>query len=243
MKKRFPALRVNPALPPAEYDRATIAKVKGRCRMLENGCWEFLGNRNQQGYGFTSYRGQSWPAHRLMLTLAKGPIPPKHKACHTCDFPPCCNPDHLFSATQKANGEDMAAKRRSAKHQNTACPRGHVYAENARIDPKTGWRQCRVCQRAKCRMDTGWPEDLAFSAPKRQGHAPKDMKRVARRPRRDRMICASGHRIEGDNAARKTNGGVQCRICYNASAFRNRAAKGLAVAKTTSGNPLLDGGK
>lgn len=222
---------MNPALPPAEYDRATRAKVKGRCRILANGCWEFLGNRNAQGYGFTSYRGKSWPAHRLMLMLAKGPIPPKHKACHTCDFPPCCNPDHLFSATQKANGEDMAAKRRATKQQNTACPRGHDYAAHGRLNPKTGWRVCKICERAKSRMMAGWPEDLAFSTPVGYlGEVPTGLVRVNPPKTRPRglKVCREGHKIEGDNAARKTNGGVQCRICYNVSAFRNRAASGLA---------------
>lgn len=231
MKDRYPRHRIDPALPPAEYDRQTMAKIKSRCRMLDNGCWEYLGTRNQQGYGFTSYRGKSWPLHRLTLTIEKGAPPtPKHKSLHECDFPPCCNPEHLFWGTQKANGEDMAAKRRTAKQQNKACPRGHAYAEHGRINAKTGWRVCKACERANRRIYTGWPVDLAYSEPSQQGHAPKSMQRVEPVIKRDRLICAAGHKIEGANAAKKTNGGVQCRICYNASAYRNRAAKGLAVA-------------
>lgn len=232
MKARFPWHRIDMALPLVEYNEAVMLKIKSRCRMLENDCWEYLGTRNEQGYGFINYRGKSWPIHRLTLTIIKGSPPtPKHKACHECDFPPCCNSDHLFWGTQKANGEDMAAKGRAAKQQNTACPRGHLYSDHGRINPKTGWRACKMCERAKQRIYQGWPEDLAYSAPRKQGWAPKDMVRVE--PplrRRDRTVCASGHKIEGHNAAPKTNGGVQCRICYNASAYRNRAAKGLAVA-------------
>lgn len=208
-----------------------MLKIQSRCRMLENGCWEYLGTRNEQGYGFINYRGKPWPLHRLTLTIAKGPPPtPKHKGCHECDFPPCCNPTHLFWGTQKANGEDMAAKRRSAKQANTACPRGHLFAEHGRINPKTGWRACRMCERAKSRIYLGWPEDLAYNAPPKQGWPPKDLIRVEPAIKRDRTVCAAGHKIDGYNAAPKTNGSVQCRICYNASAYRNRIAKGLAVA-------------
>ena len=58
MGNRFPWHKIDPSLPAAEYDAAFIAKVKSRCRMLENGCWEYLGTRNMQGYGFMNYRGR-----------------------------------------------------------------------------------------------------------------------------------------------------------------------------------------
>jgi hypothetical protein len=233
MTDRFPWTRINPALPPVEYDAAFVAKVKSRCRILPNGCWEYLGTRNEQGYGFMNYRGKPWGLHRIMLVIAKGQPPtPKHKSCHECDFPPCCNPEHLFWGTQKANGEDMAAKGRAPKQQNTACPRGHSFVEHGRVE-KNGKRSCRTCERAKTRIYAGWPEDLAYSVPAGAvGFVPDDLIRVTppKRRARGRTHCVNGHLLEGDNIYPKTNGSRQCRICYNASQRRNRRAKGLYKA-------------
>ena len=189
MKHRFPWHRIDPSLPPAEYDAATVAKIKSRCRILDNGCWEFLGTRNDAGYGQYIYRGQRIATHRIMHQLVNGPIPDDHYCCHRCDFPPCCNPAHTFGAPPGANTADMLSKGRHYKQANTHCPRGHSFEEHGRVDGGRK-RSCRACERAKLRIYAGWPEDLAYSAPAGYvGQVPEGLVRVTPPKRNITVTC------------------------------------------------------
>lgn len=78
-------------------------------------CWEWQAYRDKDGYGrftvrelFPSPKG----AHQLAYILTKGPIPEGMNVCHSCDNPPCCNPDHLFLGTTLVNVRDKIAKGR-----------------------------------------------------------------------------------------------------------------------------------
>lgn len=50
-------------------------------------------------------------AHRVSWELAHGQ-PPKDKALHRCDNPPCVRPDHLFDGTHADNMRDRNQKQR-----------------------------------------------------------------------------------------------------------------------------------
>ena len=50
--------------------------------------------------------------HRVAYEIYKGSIPEGKNVCHSCDNPSCCNPKHLFIATQKENLLDMTIKGR-----------------------------------------------------------------------------------------------------------------------------------
>ena len=76
------------------------------------GCWLWTGGVNGRGYGSFRINGKQFPAHRVALTIATGPIPSGHFACHKCDFPPCVNPAHLFVGTCLDNMRDMTRKGR-----------------------------------------------------------------------------------------------------------------------------------
>jgi HNH endonuclease len=76
-----------------------------------NECWPFKGWCNDQGYGIILVRGQKTRAHRLVYELTVSPLG-EMKACHTCDNPTCCNPDHIFPGTTKDNADDMMSKGR-----------------------------------------------------------------------------------------------------------------------------------
>lgn len=79
-------------------------------------CWEWIGGRTMAGYGLFSTTGNNHVlAHRFAYTLAYGPIPEGLLICHSCDNPPCCNPDHLWLGNDAVNAADMVAKGRSTK--------------------------------------------------------------------------------------------------------------------------------
>lgn len=83
-----------------------------------DGCWEWTGHRNGQGYGGFSlgrkHEGNE-AAHRVSWRLAYGPIPDGMFVCHHCDNRACVRPDHLFLGTHEDNMRDMREKGRGAR--------------------------------------------------------------------------------------------------------------------------------
>lgn len=79
-----------------------------------DGCWEWTGSRNRDGYGtFKAIAGAApTRASRFMWELTFGAIPEGLLACHHCDNPPCVRPDHLFLGTHQHNVRDMIRKGR-----------------------------------------------------------------------------------------------------------------------------------
>lgn len=76
------------------------------------GCWIWTGPTNAKGYGVVWFEGRARRAHQVAWIRANGPIADGQVICHTCDVRPCCNPSHLFAATQVENIADMDQKGR-----------------------------------------------------------------------------------------------------------------------------------
>lgn len=78
-------------------------------------CHPWIRQRSAQGYGRLSLNGRVVYAHVLALTESRGLAPIGLVACHTCDNPPCCNPDHLYWGTYRQNYEDAVMNGRRAR--------------------------------------------------------------------------------------------------------------------------------
>jgi hypothetical protein len=71
-------------------------------------CWIWTGAINERGYGraYWSSTMRSHGCHRIAWMLKRGPIPHGMLVLHSCDNPPCCNPDHLRLGTAGDNAKD-----------------------------------------------------------------------------------------------------------------------------------------
>lgn len=86
-------------------------------RRTPDGCWAWKKGRTSAGYGHLSWGGRILYAHRIAWELHHGKeIPPRMCVLHSCDYPPCCNPGHLFLGSKVDNTLDMMKKGRDVTH-------------------------------------------------------------------------------------------------------------------------------
>lgn len=81
-------------------------------------CWPWLPsllNHKHGVMGIGGRAGGTWLVHRVGYFIATGIDPLELEVCHSCDFPPCQNPAHLFRGTQADNVADMHKKGRGSK--------------------------------------------------------------------------------------------------------------------------------
>lgn len=93
-------------------NRKPIAAVFEKWFQQTNGCWDWQGGLDKDGYGAFSYAGKTYKAHRMALELQGIKIPKGHYVCHHCDNPSCVNPDHLYVGTPADNVRDMMQRNR-----------------------------------------------------------------------------------------------------------------------------------
>lgn len=102
-----------------EIEQLTTKLAKYTGMIAGNGCQYWQAQRNKYGYGIVNiyYPGSgkkfSLSTGKAILALRLGYWPDRFEfACHTCDNPPCCNPNHIWHGNPKANHDDMKAKGR-----------------------------------------------------------------------------------------------------------------------------------
>ena len=124
------------------------SRIKSNVTITESGCWEWNLSKDKDGYGRIKVNGKHKRVTRVVLSEFKGEDMGGKLACHTCDNPPCCNPDHLFPGTGSDNMADMVAKNRQVKPYKTHCIRNHRYTfENTSKSGNN--RRCRECRKIR----------------------------------------------------------------------------------------------
>ncbi len=109
----------------------------------ESGCWLWIGNTNEKGYGHFKFNEKTVKAHRYAYEHKKGKIPDGLELDHLCRVRCCINPSHLEAVTHKVNVQ----RGETGKYaRSDLCLRGHsLFGDNLYIVPSTGKRQCRAC--------------------------------------------------------------------------------------------------
>lgn len=93
-------------------------------RIPESGCWIWTGAVNAKGYGIHS----DGLVHRHMYKMFKGDVRDGLYVLHKCDVRCCCNPDHLYTGTQKDNMRDMFARGRTGNRRGQPAGEKHSMA-------------------------------------------------------------------------------------------------------------------
>lgn len=114
-----------------------------------DGCWPWIGKTtSREGYGRFSLRaGVRMSSGKMTYLITNGKFPEgKPFACHTCDNPPCCRPDHIFAGDTLDNAVDSKTKGRRATGSRNghhtkpeATLRGEQLGQSKLTDAKVRW--------------------------------------------------------------------------------------------------------
>src|SRR5882672_2900415 len=72
-----------------------------------SGCWLWMGDMFQQGYGRIKCCSVTYKAHQASYIVHKGPIPVGSIVRHGCNVKLCVNPDHLILGDHQDNMDDL----------------------------------------------------------------------------------------------------------------------------------------
>lgn len=98
-------------------------------------CWVWTGARllNEGGdYGRFHFDGGEVRAHIFMYELVNGELDDGLLVRHVCDNPPCVNPAHLLSGTNKDNMQDKVERGRSPNRKGERHPLARLTDDDVR---------------------------------------------------------------------------------------------------------------
>ena len=105
----------------AKKERKTrrIEDVLSNYAIADNGCWNWLGVKNKDGYGLACYKGVVIRAHRLSYLNHVGLAESEKLVLHKCDNRLCMNPEHLYFGNNQDNTNDMKERNRFSRRNGT----------------------------------------------------------------------------------------------------------------------------
>ena len=104
----------------------TLERFWGKVKILApDECWDWQAFKDKppNHYGRLSFQGKLYTAHRFAYMITHGEIPEGLVVMHSCDNPPCVNPEHLSLGTRQDNIDDCVNKERRANLKGSAHPR------------------------------------------------------------------------------------------------------------------------
>lgn len=160
MKQSRPSLVNTKGTKYGKHNQPIIARLIPRI-IIDDGCWDWLGTIDENGYGRFWYEGEWLYAHREVWRLIKGSIPDGDDVDHECHNEAahaglctpmdeclhrrCTNLTHLATKPRRANLLASPFTEATVNSSRTHCPQGHEYnEENTRVK-KDGGRQCKTC--------------------------------------------------------------------------------------------------
>lgn len=113
--------------------------------VIKNTCWEWIGAKNENGYGYFRINTVLRRAHRIIYEYFYDELDHTLEIHHTCNNRKCVNPIHLEQITHNEN-----IKRDSI--QITHCPQGHEYTkENTYL-----YKNRKICRQCNITRGINW---------------------------------------------------------------------------------------
>lgn len=195
-----------------DFDTATIRSLFAQTRASEQGCWEWVGYRDPDGYGVAKVNGERYRAHRVFYSVFVGPLEPLLVIDHLCRNTSCVNPRHLEQVTARTNtlrGSSPVASNPLV----TQCPQGHDYTSENTYKDSRGSRHCIACSRERTRE---WR---------------------SRRTKRVRTHCKNGHEWVDSNIRVEKSGVRRCRPCHEEYEAKRKIKRSSSARKESTDTP------
>lgn len=102
----------------SEEERLELKKIIiDRSSLNKNGCLEWTGSLEKNGYARFFHKNIRWHAHRAAFVCEYGSIPAFTMICHTCDNRKCVNHEHIYAGSHTDNVRDMVQRDRLSRGQ------------------------------------------------------------------------------------------------------------------------------
>lgn len=173
-------------------------------RLGEDECWPANNiPLTELKYGYVSFEGKKYQAHRVSHELHIGPVPEGLLVLHHCDNRPCCNPKHLHAGTHQDNIlEAIERDRWKPKPRADRCVNGH-----ARTEFRKPCVECQTAYNAKYKIENREKIRESGRSRKRKMRLGVPTKRIPK------THCPKGHEYTPENTRVSKLGVNQCRVC------------------------------